>query len=308
MITVLIQMSGLILCGILWRLFKPAGLTGNQTRLVLTQVVYFLFLPALVLSVLWQAKLGANSVKYSILGASSIIFGAVIIWGINRFIRMARRQLGAILLATAFPNVTYLGLPVLEKTFGSWARSVAIQIDLFAGLPLLLTVGILVARHYGDSGSAEKLPLLALFRVPALAVGLVAVALNLVGIAMPLWLDGWLNLLVPVVIPLMLFSLGLGLEWSAMRWRNLPSIMPVIAIKLFVMPLFALMVARSIGLEGDFLTASVLEMAMPSMVLGIVLCDRYGLDTSLYAMAVTTTTLLSLVTLPLWYDWLVVWQ
>ena len=308
MITVLAQMFGLILCGILWRLLKPAGLNANQTRLVLTQVVYFLFLPALVLSVLWQAKLGINSVKYSILAVSSIVFGAVAIWGMNRFTNMAPRQLGAVLLATAFPNVTYLGLPVLEKTFGPWARSVAIQMDLFAGLPLLLTVGILVAQHYGNSGKTGKLPLLSLFRVPALVVGGVAVALGLAGITIPVWLDDWLNLLIPVVVPLMLFSLGLGLEWSAMRWRNLPRIMPVIVVKLFVMPFFAFLVARAIGLEGDELTASVLEIAMPSMVLGIVLCDRYELDTPLYAMAVTTTTLLSLVTLPLWYDWLVAWQ
>jgi len=43
-------------------------------------------------------------------------------------------------------------------------------------------------------------------------------------------------------------------------------------------------------------------MAMPCMVLGIVFCDRYQLDGSLYAMAVTVTTLLSLVTLPFWYQ------
>jgi predicted permease len=41
------------------------------------------------------------------------------------------------------------------------------------------------------------------------------------------------------------------------------------------------------------------------MVLGIVFCDRYDLDVSLYATTVTVTTVLSLLTLPLWYRWLV---
>jgi predicted permease len=40
------------------------------------------------------------------------------------------------------------------------------------------------------------------------------------------------------------------------------------------------------------------------MVLGIVLCDRFNLDAGLYAAAVTATTAMSLVTLPLWYGWL----
>jgi len=42
---------------------------------------------------------------------------------------------------------------------------------------------------------------------------------------------------------------------------------------------------------------------MPSMVLGIVICDRFNLDTSLYAAAVTVTTAMSLLTLPLWHAW-----
>jgi predicted permease len=52
------------------------------------------------------------------------------------------------------------------------------------------------------------------------------------------------------------------------------------------------------------LAAVVMEAAMPSMVLGIVICDRFELDASLYAAAVTLTTALSLLTLPLWFGWL----
>jgi hypothetical protein len=40
------------------------------------------------------------------------------------------------------------------------------------------------------------------------------------------------------------------------------------------------------------------------MIIGLVLCDRYGLDTARYAITVTLTTAVSLLTLPLWFDWL----
>ena len=63
MFEVLVQMAGLILCGLGWRLFKPAGLEPVQTRKVLTSLVYYLLLPALVLSVLWSAPLGLDSVR-----------------------------------------------------------------------------------------------------------------------------------------------------------------------------------------------------------------------------------------------------
>jgi len=35
-------------------------------------------------------------------------------------------------------------------------------------------------------------------------------------------------------------------------------------------------------------------------VLGLVICDRFKLDSTLYAEAVTVSTTLSLLTLPLW--------
>ena len=71
-------------------------------------------------------------------------------------------------------------------------------------------------------------------------------------------------------------------------------------LQLFIAPLIVWGTAQVVGLDGMILMGAVMEAAMPSMVIGIVLCDRYGLDTGLYAAAVTLTTLLSLFTLPMW--------
>jgi predicted permease len=133
---------------------------------------------------------------------------------------------------------------------------------------------------------------------------MIAVTCNLNHIAMPLWLNAILSTLSPAVVPLMLLSLGMGLQWQSVRWHNFPKVFPVIVIKLWLMPLFALILALQLGMSGNFLTASILEMAMPSMMFGIVLCDRYRLDSALYAMTVTLSTLLSLITIPLWYRYL----
>ena len=71
------------------------------------------------------------------------------------------------------------------------------------------------------------------------------------------------------------------------------------------MPLIAYGSSLLLHLDEQLRSAVVLEAAMPSMALGVVICDRYGLNSGLYAAAVTTTTLLSIITLPLWYGWLV---
>ena len=304
MIEVLYQMAGLVLCGIGWQLFKPAGLSPAETRKVLTSVVYYVLLPALVLIVLWKADLSTRPVLIAVSAVSGIVAGFLLGLLSCRVCRNSRAEAGALILAMAFPNATYLGLPVLEATFGSWARGIAIQYDLFACTPLLFTVGVLFAARMGNSNESRASLVSGLFRIPPMWAAIIAVGLNLAEVPVPAVLEGLLDLLGRGVVPLMLFSLGLSLEWSSSRWRLLPSLVPVLIISLFLVPLVVWAVASMLGMQGEVLAAVVLEAAMPSMVLGIVLCDRFKLDAGLYAAAVTLTTAMSLVTLPLWYGWL----
>lgn len=302
MVSVLAQMGLLILCGVAWRIIRPGGLDADHTRVVLTTVVFNLLLPALVLSVLWRADIGLEAVKISLFGILIIAFGAAITWLLSRFWRIEQRQLGAAMLGIAFPNVTYLGLPLLEQTFGPWARSIVIQIDLFAATPMVLTLGVLIARHYGDGNPSGQNPMLrALLRNPPLWSAVAALILNLNGTPLPVWLDQLFGKLGSAVIPLMLISLGLGLRWDAWHWRNVPLAMFVLAFKLALMPMFGAALGLGLGFSGDKLTALVMEAGMPSMLLGVVYCDRYRLDTSFYAMAVALTTLCGMISLPFWH-------
>ncbi len=302
MTSTLIQMALLIGCGAIWRIIRPGALNADQTRLVLTTVVYYLFLPALIIQVMRQATLGQQSVQFAILGMVCILFGIAISWAYGRIFKFNNPRMGAVILAASFPNVTYLGLPILRQTYGEWAESVAIQMDLFSGSPLLFTVGIFIARHFGQESRDNSRSIIQYLNTPPFWAAAIAILLNLNNLELPHWLIGFLQLLGDAVIPLMLFSLGLALNWQAISIRNLPYVFPVVLIKMVLMPMLAISIVAWLTLEGEIKSAAILEMAMPSMVLGVVFCDRYRLDTPLYAMAVTVTTVLSLITLPFLYD------
>lgn len=297
----LIQMALIMSCGTGWRYLAPAGLSAEQTRTVLTTVVYYLFLPAMVVEVLWQAELGVQSFQFSALGIGTITIGLLLTWLSTTLCRYERSKKGALILAASFPNVTYLGLPVLEQTFGHWARSVAIQLDFFAAGPLLFTIGILLARYYGEREHQPQ-SILSFLTTPPFVAAVVAVGLNVMQVPPPPWLLGTLQKLSTAVVPIMLFSLGLALRWQSMSPRNAPYLVPALLIKLLVMPWAAWQLADIIHLQGKYRAPAILDLAMPCMVLGIVFCDRYKLDASLYAMAVTVSTLLSLISLPFWYS------
>lgn len=301
---VLLQMSVLILCGVGWRLIKPQGLDPVQTRKVLTSLVYYLLLPALVLSVLWKAELGANSFLIAAAAAFGIIAGLILSSIACRVCKLSSPEAGALMLAATFPNATYLGLPVLEATFGPWARSVAIQYDLFACTPLLFTLGIWVAAKMGSNPGEKSPSHFDLLRIPAIWALFLALILNGLDAPIPQIIGDILGLLERGVVPLMLISLGLSLEWQSSRLKQLPSLIPTILITLFIIPALVLGFALNVGLDQALIPAVVLEAAMPSMVIGVVLCDRFNLDVGLYATAVSVTTALSLVSLPIWFEWL----
>ncbi len=305
---VLMQMAVLIACGLGWQWLRPGGLDPRQVRTVLTASVYYLFLPALVLHVIWLAPLGINSAYIAFLAAVGVVSGIGLAWLAMRMMHVSAAVTGACILAAAWPNASYLGLPVLEAVFGDLGRSTAIQYDLFACTPLLLTLGIFLARHYGNQAShtANEAMLPALLKVPPLWAALMAVIMNSAEIAMPGFVDRILSLLGHAVVPLMLFSLGLGLSWQSLHWRRLPPVLPVLLIQLILMPLIVWFAGSTLpGLQGRQFDAIVMEAALPSMVLGLVFCDRYRLDTGMYATAVTLTTLASMLTMPVWYGLLV---
>lgn len=294
------QASILILFGVLWRIFTPQGLDADTLRNSLTTLVYVLLLPALVLVVLWRASLSLDALRVALLAMLGIGVGMGAAWLWYRFKRPAGAAMGALLLAAAFPNATYMGLPVLEASLGSWARAVAIQYDLFACTPLLLSAGVMMAQHYGGVENRAH-PLRNLMRVPPLWAAILGVILNLAGVPLPTLFGGVMDMLAAGVVPLMLFSLGLGLRWGGGWGERLSLVMPVVFIQLLLTPLLVWGASEITGLGSAVRTAVVLEAAMPSMVLGIVLCDRYRLDSSLYAMAVTLSTALSMLTLPMWF-------
>lgn len=300
MLVVMLQMALLIAVGVLWQRLAPAHIPALAHRRALTDLVFYILLPALVLNVIWQAPFDVSSIKISITALSALAVSMFLMWLCLRFMHLPRPQQGALLLAATFPNATYLGLPVTGQVLGDWTQVVVLKFDLFACTPVLLTIGILIAHRFGNT-QAKIHPLQELMRVPPLWALAVASVLNVTNTPQPALLAHALQTLSGGVVPLMLIALGMSIRWDTLQKRYIPLLLPVCVIALVIAPLVALGVGGALGLEHSTLTAVVLLSAMPTMIFGIVVCERYQLDGALYAAAVFLTTILSIVTLTVWF-------
>jgi hypothetical protein len=302
MLIVLAQMALLIACGAVWQVLAPRHIPAPAHRRALTDLVFYILLPALIIDVIWQTELSANSLHISLIAMTALAGAMLTMWLVLKFISVNRQQTGALLLAAAFPNVTYLGLPVLDQALGSWSNSLILQYDLFACTPVLMTAGILLARHFGTADSNLH-PLKALLRIPPLWAVTIAVLLNVFEIGRPAIIHDALQTLSGGVVPLMLIALGMSIRWQSLHIRLLPLLLPVVLISLVLAPAIVWSVTQFIDLPFEVAQTVVLAAAMPTMVFGFVICEQYELDSALYAAAVTLTTIVCLLTLPVWFYW-----
>lgn len=297
----------LLVLGTVWR-FIPHVPDADTVRRSLGGVVMNFFLPGLTFSVLYKAPLNSELWQVpavaivSVFAALSITF--IFFLTIKKKLKgITNKSLGALLLAATWGNVTYLGLPTITALLGESYRRVPIYYDLLAMTPLLWTLGVSIADHYGNEGehlgimSTIKKGFRTVITLPPFWAAFLGLLCNLFMIPVPEFLLKACSLVGNAVPPMMIFSIGLALRVPHIH--HLGWIAPVVAVKLLVAPFIAQNFAILVGLKDEVLRASVIESAMPTMVLTMVVADRFHLDVDLLAQIIAISTVLSFFTVGL---------
>ena len=126
-------------------------------RGAISALVYYLLLPALVVNILWDTQLGLDSVRITLTAALVVGAGWSLGWLAVRGLRLSAGRTEALILAPAFPNATYMGLPTLDAALGEVGRGIAFQFNYFACTALVLSVGVMMAQAY-DGHTGERSP------------------------------------------------------------------------------------------------------------------------------------------------------
>ncbi len=291
-------MLGWVGAGIAWRQIRwlPAP---EQVRRVVANAVFTIFLPALTVGSMLHAPLGSVLWKVPLVAVLSITATLACAWLLFRDHLLEQRRKAAFMLTAAWGNVTYLGIPVISATIGADQTFVAVLYDFAASTPLLWTLGVgTISAVTSRSGSMSGFGRQILALPPLWAAGL-GLLLNVMGLKLPSHLDAIVRSAGALVIPLMMFVLGLSLRWEYLRrWHELVGIG---ILKLVVAPAVAIAVALIVGLDRRTLVATTLEAGMPTMMLVLVVAERFALDTDAVAAAIAVTTVASTATLPLWW-------
>ena len=192
----------------------------------------------------------------------------------------------------AFPNVAFIGYPVVSALFGPEALFYAVILVLPFNL-MTFTLGPLMLT------GAKRFSLRQMFS-PCVVSALLALILALGRLRPPDMIGEALEFVGNVTVPLSLLFVGSLLAGIPLgRMLASPRLWILTAVRLLALPGALCFLLRWMGTDPLILGVAVIQMAMPAAVNGSLLCMEYGGDAECMAQITFVSTLASIVTIPI---------
>jgi predicted permease len=224
---------------------------------------------------------------------------------ISKFISKDKHEKRAFSIATQFGNYGYLGWGIMFYFFGDGGFTRAVFFSMFFW-PVFLILGFLMIylENRENFSFREFLKALAANALIPIASALLGLIFNIYKVNIHPVLKDFIFTFSSFTIPMILFTIGLNLNFK----------LPVNKIKIalfsssirLIFGIFLGLIASfiiSLFFKIDDLSLKVilLETVMPSATMAAFFADFIDMDKELLAAILTISTLLSLVTLPLWF-------
>lgn len=262
----------------------------------LNKIVMYILMPCMIFSALYSADMSLlptlGILPFVILTAS--IGSGVISYIVLKRLHYDDKKIWSVLVTVMIANTAFMGYPVNLGVYGHPGFLRAIFCDLATTCMFLLLSFVLVLKFGGTVKRAFREILL----FPPLWAVVLGILFNLLNIPIGPVLDKTVNYLADGTIPLIMISLGLSIELGGLA-RSKAMVIFTSIVKLGVFPLIALIVVSLLGLTGLQHDVGIIEAAMPSGMLSLLLAITYKLDYELTSDCILINTVISLITLPI---------
>ena len=271
------------------------GILGGETDKKISRLLLSITLPAMILgSVCTGDALPERAVVLGTLGVAAVFYllEFAFVLAVPPLLGGTPGQKGVWRYTLAFPNVAFIGYPVVSALFGPEALFYAAILVLPFNL-MTFTLGPLMLA------GAKRFSLRQMFS-PCVAASILALGLALVRLRPPAMIGEALNFVGGVTVPLSLLFVGSLLAGIPLgRMLASPRLWILTAVRLLALPAVLCFLLRWMGTDALILGVAVTQMAMPAAVNGSLLCMEYGGDAECMAQITFVSTLASIVTIPI---------
>ncbi|MBQ0005471.1 MAG: AEC family transporter [Clostridiales bacterium] len=273
----------------------------------LTTFIIYITCPALLLSSVGGAELN-RSIMFNTL---FMLFITLAFFFISSVIALyiARRIKGidpldanVHALGMTTVNSGFMGFPITQSVFGPLAFYYIVIQNISLNL-YLYTIGVWQVNYKtGTLGSKKSLKeAIEPFINPIIVSAFISTFLLFAGIKIP---DYFMNIITTIgdaTIPTSMILVGLQLGTSRISSViKSKYIMFTTFVNLVLFPALAFGIASLLPIDNIVKLAFTLSVCFPSAAIGVAICANYDKNSQLYAEIVAATTLLSMVSLPVW--------
>lgn len=270
------------------------GILGGGTDKKISRLLLAITLPSMILgSVCTGEALPEAGVVLGTLGVAAVFYllEFAFVLAAPPLLGGTPGQKGVWRYTLAFPNVAFIGYPVVSALFGPEALFYAVILVLPFNL-MTFTLGPLMLT------GAKRFSLRQMFS-PCVAASILALVLALGRLRPPAMIGEALEFVGGVTVPLSLLFVGSLLAGLPLgRMLASPRLWLLTAVRLLVLPVVLYLVLRRMGTDPLVLGVAVTQMAMPAAMNGSLLCMEYGGDAECMAQITFVSTLASIVTIP----------
>lgn len=260
----------------------------------LEKLVYFVLFPALLFNALARAQFAFATAAPMLLAGLLVMVAGMLLGLSARWLFPMPFASFASQFQCAFRFNTYIGLAVAAKLHGT-AGIAAMGLLSGAMVPPANIAAVGMLARNGGSGLWRELS-----RNPLVLATLAGLAWNVIGIPLPGPAAQFLGRLAEAAIALGLLAVGAALRLSGRPGGGYRAAAWFLAVKLGALPLSALVFARMLGLSGLHFDMVLIYAALPTASSAYILAQRMGGDGRSVAWLISASTLLAMVTLPLW--------
>lgn len=290
----------LVACFLLGIALRASGRLPDNAPASLNGFIVNVSLPALTLVTVHALKPEPQLAFAALMAWVMFGLGVAFFWAVGRAMKVSRGTTGALMLTGSLANTSFIGLPMIEIWYGPEHVGIGIVADQLGSYFVLSTLGVLLAGVYSTGGTFNARAVLRkIFTFAPFVSMLVAVAL--MPVAYPEWLEVLLKRLGATLVPLALVSVGYQLRLSQMRGRV--AVLGVgLGFKLVLAPAFILLLlAGVLGQRGTVIQVTTFEAAMGPMIGAAIVAMDHDLDPALVTLMVGIGIPLSFATLPAWW-------
>lgn len=276
---------------------------GDDWSKVLNDFALKIGFPILIFSALSKTPFSFSEQADLIIANSIFIlasfFFAIII---GKILRLKRQMLLTLFICFVFGNFAYLGIPILVQISGEKilpTASLIVAIYLF--YVFTLGIGYLEYSSKKNGNDLAKDIIINLFKNPLLISVILGITVGSLAIEIPTILQKSLDMITASVTPTVLIVIGLFIGKS--KIGKLKEWLPIFLfslLKLVILPACFYLGLKFFGLIPNQFSSSIIQSAMPLAITPFALADKYNLNKNFIARSIVLSTILAVISLPLW--------